>query len=344
MFFVVGLVVAHGQEPARQRGTPIIFSEPKSDTVSSNLNQLDLKTSPFKGLESDLKKPFEIFDSGRSIGSFRPPSGLITPPATPANNRRIKDLIDKRAEMMLPGPDSGDPDLTGDDPFKPSEDTVDATGRKLKTPLDRYYNRLDRERAAFTNQVRNTDLFGKNKDTDGKDQFSRPFSDKSFGGDLKASGSSSGQLSNNATASSGFFSDQRKPKTFEELLDLPRPNEPTERSSGLKETRLDEFKRLLDRPAFTPSTNSYSPGLPVAGAELRPVPASPWPTWSSSPAPVNPRDSFTSQAGLGLVGAPYQLQNLPSLAATTPSLNPTPPPVLKPKQPTTSFSIPKRQF
>ena len=341
MFLVGGLAVAYTEEPARQRGTPIIFSEPKSDTVSSNLNQLDSKTSPFKGLESDLKKPFEIFDSGRSSGSFRPPSSRIAPSAAPANNRRIKELIDKRAEMMLLGSDSGDPDLAGDDPFRTSEDTLDATGRKLKTPLDRYYNRLDRERAAFTNEVRNTDLFGNNKDPDGKDQLGRSFPDKPFGGDLKASVSSLGRLSTNAAANSGFFSDPRKPKTFDDLLD-GQPNNLAERSSGIKETRLDEFKRLLDRPTYAPTTNLYSPSLPLVGAVLRPAPASPWPVWSSSLAPANPRESFTSRAGL--IGAPPELQNLPSFAVTTPSLSPLPPAVAQPKTPTSTFSIPKRQF
>ena len=30
-----------------------------------------------------------------------------------------------------------------------AEDTLDATGKKLKTPLDRYYHRLDRERVGL---------------------------------------------------------------------------------------------------------------------------------------------------------------------------------------------------
>jgi hypothetical protein len=341
MLIVGGAGMAYAGEPARQRGTPIIFSEPKSDTVSSNLNQLDLNTSPFKGLESDLKKPFEIFDSGRSIGSFRPPAGLSAPPAAPVNNRRIQELIDRRAEMMLPGPESGDPDLADDDPFKASEDTQDAAGRKLKTPLDRYYDRLDRERAAFTNEVRNPELFGNNDDPDDKDQFGRTFLDKPFAGDLKASVNSLGRQSNNVAASSGFFPDQLKPKTFDDLFH-GQPNDLGGRSSGVKDTRLDEFKRLLDRPAYTPGTNFYSPGLPAAGAALRAVPAAPWPARPATSASGNPRDTFTSRAGL--VGALPELQSLPSLATPAPSLNPTPPPLLPPKRPTSSFSIPKRQF
>jgi hypothetical protein len=350
VFLVVGLAAARAGEPAPQRGTPIIFSEPKSDTVSSNLNQLDLKASSFKGLESDLKKPFEIFEWGQSSGAFRPPGAPIAPPITPANNRRLKEILDKRAEMMLFGPDKSDSDLTGDDPFKPSEeDGMEAASRKLKTPLDRYYDRLDRERSAMTNQVRNADALGDKKDSTSKDWFGGAFPDKPFGGDLKTSVNSLGRPATNAAASSGFFSDQLKPKTFEELLDGP-PKNLAERDSSAKETRLDEFINLLDRTSYAPNGNNYSPGLPVTGTTQRPTPASPWSTWSSPSSPSSalspssvpsPHDSFAVRAGL--VGALPQLQSLPSIA-TTPNLNPPPPPVLQPKPPVSTFSIPKRQF
>jgi hypothetical protein len=305
-----------------------------------------------------LKKPFHIFDSGQSIGSFRPPSGLTAPPAAPANNRRMNELIDdKRAERMLLEPARGDSELTDDDPLTTSEDSLDITGRKHKSPLERYYNKLDRERerSAFTNQVQNTDLFGNNKDPDAKDKFGRSFPDKSFGGDLKTSMNSSGQPATNAATGGGFFADDRKPKTFEDLLD-GRSNDLTERSSLAKEARLDEFKRLLGDPPsaprnndnsprnsdFAPRNNDRAPSLPIIGAAQWPATASPLPAWSPSPAAAAPRDSFSSRAGL--VGTPFQLQSLPSFAATPPSLNPTPSHVLQPKQPTSSFSIPKRQF
>lgn len=342
MLLVDGLVVVHAEDLARQRGTPMTNSEPKSATISSNRNQLELKASPFKNLESDLKKPFQIFDSGRSAGNSPPPSGPIAPPAAPANNRRLQELLDKRAEMMLFGPESGDSDLTKDDPLKPAEDSLDAAGGKRRTPLDRFFDMLDRERGAVTNQAPKTDLFGNNKDPDGKDPLSRLFSEHPFDGDRTAAARSVGRMSNNAADRGGFFSENLKPKTFDDLLDAQRPNDPSERSSGLKETRLDGFKRLIGGPAYTPRSNNYSPGLPVVGSSLQPALTSPWPTWSSSPPPAKPRDSFTSRAGL--VGAPPELQTLPAFATTTPSLNPIPPPVLRPKQPPASFTIPKRQF
>jgi len=343
MMLAGGLLSTPAEEPARTRGTPIIFSEPKSDTVSSNLNQLEVKTSLFQGLESDLKKPFDIFNAGWPAASFSSPFNPIAPPAAPINNRRIKELIDKRAEMMLSGPDAGDPDLLDDDPFKKAGDKLDAAGRKLKTPLDRYYDRLDRERAALTNQVRNPDRFGDKTEADGKKLFGQP-TESSFDSYLKAPLRSPDGLSEPATVRSGLFSDNTKPKTFEDLMGS-RPSDPAPSSSVIKETRLEQFKRLLDRPAYTPSASGYSPSLPVVGSVQQPLTASLVPTWSSSSLsasaakPVNPTDSFTTRAGL--VGAPPSLPGLHGFSDTPSSLN-TPPP--SPIRPPPTFAIPKRQF
>ena len=343
LILIGSLVAARTDESPRLRGAPIIFSEPKSDSVSSNLNQLDSKTSPFKGLESDLKKPFQIFDVGRSDGSFRPPSGLTDPPAAPVNNRRIKELIDKRAEMMWLDPDSGDLGRDGEDPRKTSEDPLDAAGKKLKTSLDRYYNQLDRERLASTNQVPDNDLFGKKNDSDAKNAPGQSFTEGPFDGDRGASASSLRRMSNNASDGRGFFSENLKPKEFYDLADESYSKNPAERSASVKEeTRLDDYKRLLGGPGYAPRNGDYSSGLPVAGTAQRPAPAAFSPAWSLPSAPANPRDSFSSRAGL--VGAPPPLQSLPSFSTTTPGLNPTPAPVVQPKPPTSTFSIPRRQF
>ncbi len=342
LIFSGGLLVVTADEPPRLPGAPIIFSEPKSDIVSSNLNQLDSKASPFKGLESDLKRPFQIFDAGRSDGSFRPLSGLTDPPAAPVNNRRIKELIDKRSEMLLLDPDGGEVGLDREDARKTPDDSLDAAGKKLKTPLDRYYNQLDRERLANTNQVQDTDLFGKQNDSDARDALGLSFTESPFDGDRRASAKSLGRMSNNAGNSGGFFSENLKPNGFYDLVDDAHLKGSTERSTTVKETRLKEFYSLIGEPATVPRNNDYAPGLPVIGSAQRPATPSLSPAWSLPSAPAAAHDSFNSRAGL--VGAPPQLQSLPSFGTATPGLNSAPAPVAQPKPPVSSFSIPKRQF
>ena len=343
MFLLVGLVGAPAAEPAPQPTAPIIPSDPKSAVVSSNSNQLDTKTSPFRNLESELKKSFQIFDTGRPDVFFRPPVGLTEPPAA-GNNRRAKETMEKRAERMFPGADSGDSDADSDDPFKPAEDLLDAKEKNRKTPLDRYYDRLDRARAGVTNQVPKADQAGDHNEADGKDRSGRPFPEPLFGGELKPSASALTRRATNAAPSSGFFPELNVPKSFDELLD-GRPNDLAEHSPGVKETRLDVFMQLIggQPQSYAPGANRYSPSLPVGGATaVRPAPTSPLPTWSSTAVTANPRDAFSGRSDL--VGAPSQLQSLPSFATPAPSLNLTPPTVPQSKPPMTSFSLPKRQF
>jgi hypothetical protein len=342
LILISRLALLRADEPPRLPGAPIVFSAPKSDSVATNLNQPDSKASPFKGLESDLKKPFQIFDAGRSDGSFRPPASLTDPPAAPATKRRIKELMDKRADMMLLDPDRGDLGLDGEDPRKAAEDPLDAAGEKLKTPLDRYYRQLDRERSANTNQTQNSDIFDKKNDPDARNSLGLSFTEHPFDSERKAAARSLGRMSNNAVDGGGFFSENFKPKEFYDLADdAYQPPQP-ERNASVKDMRLDEFKRLLGEPANAPRNHDYSPSLPAFGTAPRPATPALSPSWSLPSAPAAARDSFTSRAGL--VGAPPQLQSLPSFGSTTPGFNSAPAPVAQPKPPTSTFSLPKRQF
>ncbi len=342
MFLVGGRMVAHPEEPVRQRGAPIIFSVPKSDTASTNLNQLDAKASPFRNLESDLKKPFQIFDSGSSGGSFRPPAGLTDPPAAPVSNRRIKERMDKRAEMMVLEKDGGDRERADDDLLTTEEEMFGAAGKKIKTPIERYYDQLDRERLPVTNQVSKTDLFGNQIDPGGEESAGWSFFEHPFDSERKASARALSRMSNNASNRGGFSPENLKPKSFDDLVELQQVKELSDRSSEIKESRLDDYKRLLGGSSYTPRNNDYSPSLPAFGTAPRPATASPSPAWSLPSATPASRDSFTSRAGL--VGAPAQLQSLPSFGSTTPGFNSAPAPVAQPKPPTSTFSLPKRQF
>src|SRR4051794_25485394 len=85
-------VASAADEPVKSRPSPIIFSSPKLDTVSSNLNQIGTKSAPLLDLESGLKKPFEVFDNGRSSGGFQPPNSFApSSPSAPISNKKMKD-------------------------------------------------------------------------------------------------------------------------------------------------------------------------------------------------------------------------------------------------------------
>ena len=193
--------------------------------------------------------------------------------------------------------------------------------RKLKTPLDRYYDQLDRERLPVTNQVSKTDLFGNQLHPEGEDSGRRSFSEHPFDSERKASERSLGRLSNNASKRGGFSSENPKPKSFDDLVELQQVKDLSDRNSEIKESRLDDYKRLLGGSSYAPRNNDhydYSPSLPAFGTAPRAATPSPSPAWSLPSAPAASRDSFTSRAGL--VGAPPQLQSLPSFGSHDPRL------------------------
>jgi hypothetical protein len=352
MFLAAGISMARSEEPARQRSTPIIFSEPQSDTVSSNLNQLTTKTSPFKELESGLKKPFEVFGSFQPQGRLPPPTHKSAPPsAPPVSNRQLKELIDKRAELMLEmeGENAGG---NLNDPFKSSEDAWGLSDRARRNPLDRYYDRMDRERAAMTNQTGYTDLFGGKQDSESGERPYPLSGDKPFDGGINPLARQPGNLPVKAPQGGGLFSGTLKPRTFDDLLD-PNSQGSSGRSFQARQTRIEEFKRLINGPAYSqPKDLRPSVLSPIGGTmpttQVSPYsstwglsPTTTWPSSSRGTAGLDPNDSFARSAGL--VGSPSRPQGLTDFA-TPPSLTPTPAPVTPTRHPQSTFGPPRRKF
>lgn len=325
-----------GEEPARRTAAPIIFSSPQSDTVSSNLNEISLKTSPLRNLESDLKKPFEVFQSGNA-GTFRPPTKFSTPPAPVLNSRKLKELMDKRAEDLYLGSESA-----ATDDFTKSDDELDPFKKKIKSPLESYYDRMDRQ-AAATNQTARTDdlLAGGKEDPDSADNLGLGRLRNPLESPALANSQNPRPVLGGGRPSSSY-SENLKPRSFGDIFGLS-PSEPADRFSRSKETRLDNFKRLLDGPSAAPRTDFTAPAA-VTGAAPKPGTGgstAPPPAWTT-PQPAPATDTFDKRAGL--VGSPAKPQGLTEFAVSFPSLS-TPPavPPAKPPPPPT-FKVPKRQF
>ena len=151
------------QDRSRDRGAPIIFSSPKKDAISTNLHEVNQKESPFKNLESEIRKPFEMFDTGAPKPKFNHVRQTQAP-AAPVNDSSLKAILEKSAEeQFLNGGNKGQEDLN--DPFKSPDRTMDPlNNNKPKTALDRYYDRLEKEQMGRTNNNSSTDLFGRKKD------------------------------------------------------------------------------------------------------------------------------------------------------------------------------------
>jgi hypothetical protein len=346
MILAVSLLGLGAEEPAPSRPTPIIFSAPQSDTVSSNLNQIGTRRSPLTDLESGLKKPFEIFESGRSSSGVRPASRDMryVPPAPVLNNKKLKDLLDKRAEEMYLRSEDVETALTRDDLLKSDEDALDPSGKRLKTPLDRYYDRIDRMKLAPTNQTtRSLEFFGDKTGLEEKDSLKPKLSGGLFDNELSASARALGQMSNSSSGGGLLSSENPKPRSFGDIFGLG-PVETSQPTARVRESRLDEFKRMLDGPGYgsrndfnaTPppsASTSYQPPKPLVGVSS--------PIFSATP-PVVPGGSHASTPGfVGSIGMPA---GVPDYALGASSLTPaTPAKQAKPLPPPT-FNVPRRRF
>ncbi|MEK7779989.1 MAG: hypothetical protein AAB370_00640 [Verrucomicrobiota bacterium] len=331
------------ETPARSRGTTIIFSAPKADTVSSNLNELRTPSSPFLEMESNLKKPFDLFDSGKPSGGYYPVV-RPQPPQPDVKRKSYKDVLNERAEEIFLEPKLHQGE-TDDDLYKFDDGALDPYGRKSKSSIDRYYDRMDR---ALTNRPASSALDSTGLDS--KDPLNRnnlnPFATPAAPDITRRSTDNRlrpfGSPNNAMTAPENIFGDRS-------LLDqndrnsANRPNSSFSNAREPKETRLENFKRLLESPSPSRAGSPMQSGnYGITPARSSAAPAAARTSYNgykpaSSAAPVN---SFSKSAGL--VGAPANPQGLPDYAA--PSLNSgTPLPTAKPTPPST-FQIPKRRF
>ncbi|HEX5222653.1 MAG TPA: hypothetical protein VFZ59_24065 [Verrucomicrobiae bacterium] len=332
-------------EAPKPRQAPIVFSTPKSDTVSSNLNQIGTKSSSLRSLESGLTKPFEIFDSSRPV---QPPARFapVTPSTPAVNNRKLKDVLDRRAEESYLLAEDDEPETsreTSREGTRPDRESLDPVTGRRKTSLDRYYDRIDRMRAGVTNQTsRSNGLFGDQDDPDEKDDSKSRRSGSFLDRELSVNARALGRMSNSASASEGgwFSSDRLKPRNSGDLYELGRVEQPAPRTTvRAKDTRLEEFKRLLDGPGYgsrnmdataPPSSTGYQPPKSSLSA--------PAPSLNSGLQPAGP--SYANTPGFSA-----STPALPGYAGSAPSVTARPPaPETTQKPPVPSFKIPRGRF
>lgn len=355
-----GWAAVCAQEPARSRGTPITFSGPKSDAVSTNLNDLRTPVTPLQNLESQLKQSFQGLDNPRAEPDLRE-SRRMRQQVPPMNRQTLKDRLNQQAEEMFLNPDLSDP--SQDDPlFQLDKISLDSSRSKSRNSLERFDERQQAERATLTNRASGNNLFGE-KSGARPDDFkseAKPFKAGRYG-DMETGESLSvfprTIATNGATASVGRSTSIRDPSA----LNRPGENPLTRQQTGAQ-TRMEDFKRLLEGPRYAPPTTARS-GLATAPANygrpntsaLTPTPSarpttapSATPEWSAfkSTTKVETKPDFAKSANL--VGSPEKLQALPEFPSAATALEPVKPVVttpapIKKKQPTT-FKLPKRGF
>jgi hypothetical protein len=363
LLLLSGSAMMCAEEPARSRGTPIIFSGSKSDVISTNLNDLRTPSRSLHDLESGLKQALPGIDSPRPGPDLREYRNFQrhTPPQT---RQSLKDNLNQRAEEMFLNPERYDAEKEDEALFQLDRLSLDPSRAKSRNSLEQFDERQRNERAAPTNPTGLNNPFG----TQGLDRPNELKPDAKLIKPIKTERNSDARpdeslsaFPRNATESSAMDPERspmtRYPSGFNRPIEAP-----TGRQQEAAEVRMDNFKRLLEGPRYTPPANTrgalatapanYSrttsgnlSTAPATRSAVTPSSASGWSAFKSATKDETKPD-FTKSAGL--VGSPDKLEAFPEFPTATAALEPVKPiettvaPVKK--TPPATFKLPQRRF
>jgi hypothetical protein len=350
---VTGFRAAYGQQQSSTGGRKIEFSESGRNVVASNLNTITQGKATFQNPDEDLQKPYELFSPGNSLHGIEAPPAQRMPPSAA---KRLKELLEKRKEWIYLTPEDYHSEPTIEEIFGIPEYGPNGEAKEKKSPLERYYERLERGNTAVTNRNRNDGLsglaFGRKKD--GSEMESNLTGAEHEPGSVPEMDN---PLSHLLRGNSGnpLVPDRTRPTGFSDVFGRQnsewKPQSP-EALRGL-EARLEEYRRILDSrtlpssspvSGITPFDPSKLPGSPSTTSAFAP-PSSP------EPAPLTPvtrvRDSFNPfSKAVGILGVSELPSGLPEVSTSVPGLTPSAP-LPEPTRtvaPAPDFNIPKRRF
>jgi len=347
-FAIVSLLAAFlagPREAAAQgvsgRGRAIQFSDPKVEVVTSNLNQAATAKKPsLRTLDDQFKAPFNVLDSGDPAGAAGMPMPLLRTPTL--NPRAVQDLKQKRKEReqwIFGSPEDLEAQrVSAEQMFGITEYEDDGTEKKNKTPLQRYWDREERERLGQTNRF-GADYSGEKTDQEIKDQAKLIFGTLN----LPAEGAAESPNVTVKTALTPTYS----PSVFQEMSPLRGASDLFSRStpallpqkSEAMVRRANEFKQLFDTKPAAPSVSSFaSPPSAGFGRSSSVTDFGSSTTWRSGSS-VAPVSSYNSLQGSSLTkplggGYPASTLNTPPPATQTPKFTTQP----------GGFQVPKRAF
>jgi hypothetical protein len=334
-------LVCRAQAADREGGRRIEFSSPRSDEVTTNLNQLRSKKDGLKQLEEDLYRPLQGFSPKSSL------DGVVAPmpyrPAAPViQSKRVKDLLERRKNWIFMRPEDLVAEPTVEDILKAPDYGMDGREKADPRSMEQYYRRSTSKRPAANRlgQLKDDELFGSVKKSNSgdevgeKDDSSLPYGLKESAQALRSmfEPDKAGDLSAQGGTRSSFsdpFGLGENPQSKERMLEHKK--------------FMDGFRSQMD-PGWQPPARASSFD-PVVGFAVAPQPmSSPAAglSGSASPAPHHGLEAqndvlhpMLGPAGLPDVNARALGQLRPELAL---------PKVEAPKKFAPTFTAPRRAF
>jgi|GEM_PF-3153199 len=243
---------------AEAGGQPIEFSKPRTELVTTNLQETTSKkleeTLLRQRILSDGPRRVEVLDSDAGFAIGRP----LPPPvvSSPSQRKRLKEYIDRRRNWVyLSAEELG---MGWETEEKLGLSRLDpVSGQKEKgSVIERFYQRLKQQSEAQTGQVL-PDLIGEN----GLIGFVEQPATKS---PLARKVEETEQTLQNLFQSqpAGDLLPMQDQKSSPSILpDLPWTSTAYTQSDADRKSRLDEFKRLLEPPQAVSAAAVQTPGV-----------------------------------------------------------------------------------
>ena len=324
-------------------GRSIRFSEPKSDEIATNLNQLTSRKDSLKPFDEDIHQTFQsLFPAGSLDGV---PAAPIPPPSSSIiQSKRVKELLEKRRnrnDYLWMTPEDMMTAPTLEEILKVPEYGPDGQEKKKETAFDRYYERLEKKpapRNSASSSFGDDDVlgvFGKPSPRQGPGERD----DLNLPPELKNSAQALKRLFEEDSDNKGTEAGAAPSSQYADVFGFGNPTASREKDLNHKRV-MDEFRTILD-PNWRPAAGLES-SVPF-GDSLEPA----RPTVSSSPAitPSVPMkafdDALTPAAPITAPQAPAD-PTVQALKAyqPTPVLPKTDAPKTAPPRPT--FEFPRR--
>jgi len=160
------------QAQDKPQGRRIELSEPASNELMTNLSQLAASQDGRKQLEKDLLKPRPLFAPNKSLEGLIAPLPRPMPNGPAVNSKRVQELLDRRKNWIFMTPEDLAAAPSTEEMLQTPEYGADGQKKKKISPLERYYQNLDRERHPSTakNRFQDDDLLGASKRKDSADE------------------------------------------------------------------------------------------------------------------------------------------------------------------------------
>ena len=260
---LASVAVCHAQTDGKTtHGRELELTEPMAKEAITNLNQLSGHSS-LRQLEDDLTKSLQPLAPKGSLDGVMAPQYLPPPPRQIIRSQKLKDELEKRQNWMFLSPDDLLPGVDDADLLK-LQDATDATGKK-KSPLEQFYDRLERERKGGTKSK----LVSDDDPLSTKDPFhddSESMDDSKLPGGVRDSAQNLRKLLNQQNGL-GTYGEADGRGSLSDLFGLGVNKLPTKEEIEKHKAYMDEFRKLLDGPTPVPGS------MPSAGSAFDPFKA-----------------------------------------------------------------------